>query len=316
MKVFLAGATGAIGVPLTRKLIEHGHEVIGLTTQEANVARLLAQGATPVVADALDRDALLRACHGMTADAIVHELTALKKPPRTNHGMDRTDELRTLGTANLVAAAGVLGARRFVTQSMFLGYGYRGHGPNLLDEETPFGVVDGRRGARHVRAMGENERLAFTMPEGIALRYGLFYSGDPAAVHGLLMKRSLPVARGGLLAWVHHLDAVEATVAALEQGRPGNAYNIVDDEPATWTEVYTAMADAMGTPRPRRVPRFVFRLMAPLIASFAVDTSIRLSNAKAKRELGWRPGYRTYREGVSAIAAALEPACTPAGKGR
>jgi nucleoside-diphosphate-sugar epimerase len=305
MKVFLAGATGAIGIPLTRKLIEHGHEVVGLTMHEPSVARLLALGATPVVADALDRDALLRACRGISADAVVHELTALRRPPRTHRAMNRTDRLRGEGTVNLVAAADVLGARRFLTQSMIFGYGYRDHGPGPLDEDAPFGVVDATRGAHHITAFAGNERLTFSMPEGIALRYGLFYGGDAPAMRALLAKRGLPVSKGGVLGWVHHEDAVDATVAALEHGRAGNAYNIVDDEPATWQAVYTAMADAFGTPPPRRLPRFAFRLMAPYVASFAVDTSMRVSNAKAARELGWHPRFRTYREGIGCMAAAL-----------
>ena len=111
------------------------------------------------------------------------------------------------------------------------------------------------------------------------------------------------MARGGVLGWIHHEDAAAATVAALEQGRPGQAYNLVDDLPATWQEVFTAMARAFGTLPPRRVPRWLFRLAAPYVASFAVDTSMRVANAKAKAELGWRPAFPTYRDGIRAMVA-------------
>ena len=155
------------------------------------------------------------------------------------------------------------------------------------------------------------------IPSGIALRYGLLYGGDAARTRALLARRGLPVARGGLLGWIHHEDAAAATVAALEQGRPGEAYNLVDDLPATWQEVFTAMARAFGVPRPRRLPRWLFRLAAPYVASFVVGTSMRVSNAKATAELGWRPLYPNYRVGVHAMAAVTkeEPCRSPGRSG-
>src|SRR5436309_964416 len=138
MKVLLAGATGAIGIPVTRRLLAHGHEVLGLTRDRSGADRLRARGVTPVVANALDREDLLRAVDGLSADAVIHELTALRKMPRTFAGMATTNRLRTEGTANLLAAAAALGAQRFVTQSMILGYGYRDHGSTVLNESAPF----------------------------------------------------------------------------------------------------------------------------------------------------------------------------------
>jgi nucleoside-diphosphate-sugar epimerase len=120
-------------------------------------------------------------------------------------------------------------------------------------------------------------------------------------MHDLLSKRALPVAHGGLLGWVHREDAAAATVAALEHGRGGRAYNVVDDRPASWREVFTAMADALGTPRPPQVPGWVLRLLAPYVASFAVGTSMRVSNARARAELGWRPRFPSYTDGVRAM---------------
>ena len=304
MKVLLAGASGALGIPITRQLLAHGHQVLGLTRDPAGARRLEALGVTPVVADALDRDRLLRAVDGDWADAVIHELTALRKPPTRHHGMAMTNRLRTEGTANLLAAAEALGARRFLTQSIILGYGYRDHGPELLTEDTPFGRPAGDRTDPHLAAMRSTERQAFSAPEGIALRYGLLYGGDAERLGPQFARRRLPVAKGGVLGWLHHQDAAAATVAALERGRPGQAYNLVDDLPASWQEVFTAMAAALGAPPPRRVPRWLLRLAAPYAAAFLIDTSMRVSNAKAKAELGWRPAYPTYHDGIRAMAAA------------
>jgi nucleoside-diphosphate-sugar epimerase len=307
MKVLLAGATGAIGIPVTRQLLAHGHQVLGLSRDPAGAGRLQALGAVPVVADALDRDRLLRAVEGVGgADAVIHELTALRKPPLRHSGMALTNRLRIQGTGNLLAAAEALGARRFLTQSVIFGYGYRDHGPRPLTEHNPFGRPAGDRCDPHVAAMLSTERQAFSAPEGIALRYGLLYGGDAARVRALLARRRLPVARGGVLGWVHHTDAAAATVAALEHGRPGQAYNVVDDLPAGWQEVYTAMAAAFGAPPPRRLPRWLFRLAAPYVASFATGTVMHVSNAKAKAELGWRLTFPSYRQGVRAAATATE----------
>ena len=244
MKVLLAGASGAIGIPITRQLTAHGHQVLGLTRDRGGAGRLEALGARPVVADALDRDGLVRAVEGLSADAVIHELTALRKPPRRHSGMALTNRLRSQGTANLLAAAEVLGARRFLTQSIIFGYGYRDHDPAVLTEEAPFGRLAGDHSDPHVAAMASTEQQAFSAPEGIALRYGLLYGGDAAQMRALLARRGLPVARGGVLGWIHHEDAAAATVAALERGRPGQAYNVVDD----LTLVVVGDADVVADP--------------------------------------------------------------------
>ena len=303
MKILLAGASGAIGLPLARQLIARDHQVIGLTRSRPGADRVAALGARPVVADALDRDGLLRAVDGLAADAVIHELTALKKPPLRHGGMAMTDRLRSEGTANLLAAAEVLGARRFLTQSFILGYGYFDHGDRVLTEQDPFGRLAGDKSDPHVAAMRSAEQQTFTVPEGIALRYGLLYGGDAGEMRALLAKRGVPVAVGGVLGWVHHHDAVAATVAALEYGRAGQAYNIVDDQPASWQEVFTAMAAAFGAPPPRRLPGWLFRLTAPYVASFVVGASMRLSNAKARAELGWHPAFPAYYDGIRAAAS-------------
>jgi nucleoside-diphosphate-sugar epimerase len=306
MKVLLAGASGALGVPIVQRLIEHGHEVLGLTRDQGSRARLQALGVTPVVADALDREALLRALDGYSADAVINELTALKKPPTRHSGMALTNRLRIEGTTNLLAAAERLGARRFLTQSIILGYGYSDHGDQQLTEEAPFGVPHGDACDPHVEAMRSTEQQAFTAPEGIALRYGVLYGGDAEYMRTLLASRKLPVTSGGTLGWIHHEDAAAATVAALEYGRSGQAYNLVDDRPATWEEVMSAMARAFEAPPPWKLPQWVFRLIARLIASVAVDTSMRVSAAKAHAELGWQPRFPTYRDGIADMVSTAQ----------
>jgi nucleoside-diphosphate-sugar epimerase len=303
MRVFIAGANGAIGTPLTLLLVARGHEVLGLMRNPAGADGFRALGGRPIVADALDREGLLRAVDGLAADAIVHELTALRKPPLRASGMAMTNRLREEGTANLLAAADRLGAKRIVTQSIILGYGFRDHGDRIVTEDDPFGVRAGDLTDATVAAMASAEQQTFSMPEGIALRYGLFYGGDAVQMRPLLAKRKLPIVSGGLIGWVHHFDAAEATLAALERGQPGQAYNIVDDQPARWQELVAAMAAAVGAPPPRKVPRWALRLIAPYAAAFAVDTSMRVSNAKAGRDLGWRPRFKTYHEGIAATVA-------------
>jgi nucleoside-diphosphate-sugar epimerase len=140
----------------------------------------------------------------------------------------------------------------------------------------------------------------------------LLYGGDAEQMRNQLASRKVPVASGGLLGWIHHEDAVAATVAALEHGRGGQAYNLVDDRPATWEEMFTAMARAFGTPPPWKLPRWVFRLVAPYVATFAVDTSMRVSPAKAHAELGWRPAFPTYLDGIADMITAARQASAAA----
>jgi nucleoside-diphosphate-sugar epimerase len=304
MKVFVAGASGALGIPITRKLIERRHEVIGLTRSQDGARQLAELGARPVIADALDREALLRATQGLEADVLVHELTALTKPPFRISGMDATNRLRTEGSRTLLEVANAIGARRFVTQSIVFGYGFRDHGHTVLTENAAFGQPEGKPTDAILAALFEAEARAADAGEGIALRYGLLYGGDAPNIVPLLRRRMVPVVQGGLLGWIHHDDAATATVAAVERGSPG-AYNIVDDEPATFEQVFTAMAAAIGAPRPFKVPRWLMELVAPYVVAFGIDTQIRASKAKAMKELGWEPRYGTYREGVAAMARDL-----------
>ena len=305
MKVLVAGATGAIGAPLSRRLKAAGHDVIGITRTTAGAAKLQGDGIHPVVADAMDRDQLLKAVHGLQADAVIHELTALRKPPTRHSGMAQTNRLRTVGTENLLAAARQLGARRFLTQSIVFGYGYTDHRDRVLGESAPFGAVATGKCKPHVEAMKVNEDLVRQAEgiEGIALRYGIFYGGDMTTIAELLNHRKLPVPAkvDNPLPWIHVEDAVEATVAALEHGEGGAAYNVVDDDTASWGRMFTDMASALGAPAPRALPAWMIRVAAPYVASMILDTSMRVSNDKARAELGWTPRYPTHTDGLKAI---------------
>jgi nucleoside-diphosphate-sugar epimerase len=305
MKVLLAGASGAIGTPLIHRLRAAGHDVVAITRDPR---RLRGQDVEPVVADVMDREALLRALRGVRADAVLHELTALSKIPIRHSGMAATNALRTTGSRHLVEAAALVGARRFLTQSIVFGYGYGDHGSTPVTEEDPFGEPGSGPTAAHIRAMAEAERLASSNGlEGIALRYGLFYGPGPATAGmvDMVRKGRFPVisSGGGLANWIELDDAAAATVAALEKGRAGAAYNIVDGTPVTWGDFVDELARLLGAPRPRRLPSWVIRLASPYAWS-AMTSSMRVSNARAADELGWTPAYPSYKEGLRRIAEA------------
>ena len=304
MRVLLAGASGAIGTPLTRQLIAAGHQVIGITRSRANAERLRAAGAESLVADVLDRENLLTAVRDVRADAVMHQLTALGTT-KIRNAMLGTNNLRTTGTAHLLAAARVVGAHRFLTQSIVLGYGYRDHGPHLITEGDPFAQPAPGRFGSAITALhsAEEQVLSVDEMEGVALRYGAFYGQDSFTnmIVKLVRKRRLPVpsSGGGFVSFIYLEDAAAATVAALEKGRAGQAYNIVDDEPVRWVDYLDALAAELGARRPWRVPTWMLRAI-PYLHTI-MTTSMRVSNAKAKRELGWAPAVSTYRQGVPLV---------------
>src|SRR2546423_719962 len=226
MRVLLAGASGAVGTPLTRQLIAAGHEVVGISRSQANAERLRNAGAEAVVADVMDREGLLAALRGVRAEAVMHELTALGTT-KVRQAMRDTNALRTTGTAHLLSAARAVGAHRFLTQSIVFGYGYRDHGAHVITEDDPFGEPVSGPLAGVVAAIRANEEQVFSADgmEGIALRYGAFYGQDSfiRMIVNLLRKRRLPVpsSGGGLATLIYLEDAAAATVAALEKGRAG-----------------------------------------------------------------------------------------------
>jgi nucleoside-diphosphate-sugar epimerase len=303
MRVVVAGATGAVGRHLVPALVANGHEVVAVVRPSSSAYPQQDLWAGSIRADALDRGALLAAADGVRADAVINELTALKRLPLRYRDLDATNLLRTRGTENLVALARLVGATRMVTQSFLGGYGYEDHSAPLT-EEAPFGGPAGTAGLEPViAALREAERRTLSTPglDGVVVRYGLFYGPDSlAGIRPMLARRALPVPRGGggVSSWAFLPDAAAATVAALERGRAGEAYNVADEVPVRWSDFFDEVAAAVGAPRPLRLPMPVLKAAAPYGAE-VMRSSIPLSIAKARRELAFRPSVATYREGIA-----------------
>jgi nucleoside-diphosphate-sugar epimerase len=312
MKVFVAGATGAIGAELVPQLVAAGHDVIGMTRSPAKSEWLRALGARPVVADALDREAVARVVAEAEPEVIVHELTALsgdtdwRHPDRT---FAMTNRLRTEGTDHLLAAARAVGIRRVVAQSVVaIGTYARTGGPVKTEDEPmdPDVPAKGRSISDAIRHL-EDAVTRIDWAEGVVLRYGGFYgpgtslSADPEAVAAkAVRKRQFPIVGDGRGVWsfVHIEDAASATVAAVDHGGPG-IYNVVDDEPAPVREWLPYLAEQLGAKRPLRVPRVIGRLVGGDAVVLMMTDLRGGSNAKAKRELGWQPRWSTWRLGFA-----------------
>jgi nucleoside-diphosphate-sugar epimerase len=305
MKVFVAGASGAIGRPLVRQLVAAGHEVTGMTRREDRAAEIRAAGAAAVVCDAFDGEALRSAVEAAAPDAIVNQLTSLpqKYNPRKASFYDATNRVRAEGGHNLVEAARAVGARRFLTQS--ISFLYAPEGGWVKDEEArPFDDAPAPFGPA-VEALLAHEREVVESPDftGLVLRYGQFYGpGTYFATDGHLgrevRRRRFPVVGPGtgMFSFLHVEDAVGATLAALERGAAG-VYNVVDDEPARLGEWLPVYAKALGAKPPRRVPVWLAKLVAGgAVASSAVELR-GASNTKAKRELAWEPAHPSWRQG-------------------
>lgn len=305
MKVVVAGATGILGSELLPRLAAAGHSITGLTRSPHGACRLHAMGADAVIADVMDCQGLLHALDGFSADAVIHEATALTKIPMRHRDLYRTNELRNQGTANLLQLAEAVGAQRFITQSFFLGYGYCDHGEGMVTENAPFAQpVRGKFGL-HAASLRANEQQVLLAPgiDGIALRYGLFYGPESSTFKLMEMarRRLLPITTPtGVTSLIHISDAAEATVAALERGRSGEAYNIVDNYPLRFAEYVETLARKAGARSPLRIPGWALR-PAPYMHALMVGTRIRLSNEKAKRELGWEPKFPSCHEGLAAM---------------
>ena len=307
MKVFVAGAGGAIGRPLTAQLLDRGFDVIGLTRSAASAERLRTLGAETVVADALDRAAVAEAVMQARPEVVIDQLTALshvKSLRKFDHDFALTNRLRTEGTDNLLAAARGAGTRRFIAQS-YGGWTYQRNGGGLKTEDDPFEPNPPAMQTKSLAAIRHLEAAVLGADgiEGIALRYGGFYGpGNAISADGtlsdLVRKRRLPVIGdgGGVWAFVHTDDAAAAAVAAVERGEPG-LYNICDDRPAPVAEWLPELARALGAKPPRHVPVWVGRLATGEVGVSMMTRIPGMSNAKAKRELGWTPRFPSYVEG-------------------
>ena len=316
MKVFVAGATGALGRALVPQLVARGHEVVGMTRTASKQDLVRSLGARPVVADALDPDAVAQAVASAEPEVIVHQLTALsgKLSARDMRHPDRsvaatmTNRLRTEGTDHLLAAGRAVGARRFVAQSFAAFRFAHAGGPvqteaDPLDPDPPAALRTAQAGFLYL----EQAVTTIEWGEGLALRYGGFYGpgtgislAADAVMAAPIRKRWFPIVGGGGGVWSHiHIDdAAAATVAAVDHGRPG-VYNIVDDDPAPVREWLPVLASVLDAKPPRRVPRWLGRLAAGEMATVMMTDVRGASNAKAKRELGWQLRYPSWRQGFA-----------------
>jgi nucleoside-diphosphate-sugar epimerase len=303
MKVFVAGATGALGRVLVPQLVNRGHEVVGMTKSASKQDLLRSLGARPVVADALDPDAVAEAVASAEPEVIVHQLTALSGPMsmRDARYPDRaptaimTNRLRTEGTDHLLAAGRAVGARRFVAQSF--------GAIRSLDPGSPAPPRSALEAILHL----ERAVTAIEWGEGLVLRYGGFYGpgtgislAADAVMAAPIRKRRFPIVGdgGGVWSLIHIEDAAAATAVAVERGRPG-VYDVVDDEPAPVREWLPALANALDAKPPRRIPRWLGRLAAGETATLMMTEVRGASNEKAKRELGWTPRYASWRQGFA-----------------
>jgi 2-alkyl-3-oxoalkanoate reductase len=306
MRVFVAGATGAIGRPLVRQLLEPGHHVVGMTRSPERAVGLREAGAHPAVLDARDTEALRAAVIEARPDVVINQLTRL--PPRLDYRrvektFGPTNELRGKVGPALAGAAAEAGARRLIAQSICFYYSHTGKATHA-EQDPLMELPPDTPGSRGMIAMEALERSALETPrlEGVVLRYGFFYGpGTAYASDGSwaddARRRRLPiVGRGtGIFSFVHIDDAASATVAALDRG--SGIYNVCDDEPARMSEWVPVYAVALGAKPPRRVPAWLASVVGGKQVAVMAERLEGASNEKAKRELRWQPRYPSWRHG-------------------
>jgi nucleoside-diphosphate-sugar epimerase len=323
MRVFVIGASGAIGSRLVPQLIDRGHDVIGSARSPDRSERLRMFGAEPVVLDVLDPRAVREVVAAARPDAIVHQATALTGIGDLKH-FDRTfaqtNRLRVEGTDNLLAAAREVGVCRFVAQSNTTNRYAREGGP-VKGEDDPLDSKPVAAARQSVAALDYLDEVV-TAAGGIALRYGIFYGNpDDELVEAVRARRFPIVGDGaGVWSWIHLDDAAAATVLALEHDGPA-VYNVVDDEPSPTREWLPELARIVGAKPPQRFPRRIAQLIAGEAPVVMATEQRGASNAKAKRELGWDLRYPSWREGFADMyaertAAASAPRSVAAGVGR
>ena len=316
MKIFVAGATGVLGRALVPLLVARGHEVVGMTRSTSKQDLVRGLGARPVVADALDPDAVAGAVASAEPEVIVHQLTALSGPmsvrearrPDRSLAVTMTNRLRTEATDHLLAAGRAVGARRFVAQS-FAAFRFSRTGGPVLTEADPLDPDPPAPPRSAQAAILHLERAVTTIGwgEGLVLRYGGFYGpgtaisvAADAQMAAPIRKRRFPIVGdgGGVWSHVHIEDAAAATAVAVERGGPG-IYNVVDDDPAPVREWLPVLASALDAKPPRRIPRWLGRLAAGEAATLMMTEARGASNEKAKRELGWQLRYPSWRQGFA-----------------
>lgn len=305
MRVFVTGATGALGRHLIPGLVAAGHEVTATTRTPGKVAQLREAGAEPVVLDGLDREAVIAAVLAAAPDVIMHQMTALadmRSVRKIDQGFAATNELRTRGTDNLLAAAARAGTRRVIAQSN-VAANERSGGPVKTEDDPLASRPPSPSSARTLAAIKHVEKIVpLAAPEGIVLRYGGFYGpGASDVLLDVVRKRQVPVIGGGtgISSFIEITDAASATLAAVDQGAPG-VYNIVDSEPAPVAEWLPYLSKVAGAKPPLRVPAWLARLLAGEFVVAQMTSWRGSSNEKARKELGWEPQYGSWREGFRA----------------
>jgi nucleoside-diphosphate-sugar epimerase len=308
MRVFLTGATGALGRHLVPGLVAAGHEVTATTRTQGKIARLREAGAEPALVDGLDREAVLSAVRAAAPEVIIHQMTALadlRSLRRPDREFAVTNELRTRGTDNLLAAAAEAGTRRVIAQG-YTGWPNERSGGLVKTEDDPLDSRVIPSSARTLAAIRHvEETVPHAVPEGIVLRYGSFYGlGASEVMLDVLRKRQLPVIGGrtGIWSFIEISDAAAATLAAVDRGEPG-VYNVVDSDPAPVVEWLPYLAKVAGAKPPLRVPAWLGRLLAGEFVVTQMTSARGSSNEKAVKELGWVPRYASWREGFRAWVA-------------
>ena len=305
MRVFVAGATGALGRHLVPELVAAGHEVTATTRTHGKVAQLREAGAEPVVVDGLDREAVIAAVLAAAPEVIVHQMTALadlRSLRNPDKAFAATNELRTRGTDNLLAAAARAGTRRVVAQSNASVY-ERSGGPVKTEEDPLASRPPSTSSAKTLAAIKHvDETVPLAVPEGLVLRYGGFYGpGASDFLLEMVRKRQVPVIGGGtgISSFIEITDAAAATLAAVERGEPG-VYNVVDSDPAPVAQWLPYLAEVAGAKPPLRMPAWLGRLLAGEFVVALMTSARGSSNEKARNELGWEPRYGSWREGFCA----------------
>ena len=312
MRIFVAGATGAVGTRLVPLLLAAGHSVTGLTHAPARAAAIRRMGAEAAIADALDASSVAAAVAAARPDVIIHELSALTGAPDLRHfdaSFALTNRLRTEATDHLIAAGKQAGIRRMVAQS-YCGWPYARAGDPVKTEDDPLDphpAANARASFDAIRHL-EAAVTGASEFEGVVLRYGGFYGPHTGVFDGAvvdqLRRRRFPLIGdgGGWWSFVHVEDAAAATVIAAERGHAG-LYNVVDDEPAPVREWLAFLAKLIGAKPPWHLPRWIGRLLAGEQLT-AMMTEVRAgSNQKARRELGWRPAHASWRQGFAEVVA-------------